>query len=490
MKKLLIYIIFTISILHANINYKDMSMEEKFDLVMLLSPDIESRDELLTISQHLNKEFTNKSLTKKEQLILLNNVNLVHALYDIYVADNYHDITQDELDKAYGSASSIYMERDNKSLNEIIDIAIFEAKHGVAITQMILFLYLTDEWVSNLMKITDETMNKIVQYTTDCANIGNLRCSYELGQAYYNGSHIEQDKPKGLELMLKGVNLFPEAAFNVSVHYFNEGDIDKFIYYSKISSELGSSKSSHNLGIWYLDYIDNRNKEDEKKAFNYFILASSQDEDNIENYYDIARCYTFGFGVKKDLNKAKQYAFKVKGDKVRDDLKLRNSALLGDIYYYIGKDNLKSGIYKDAYESFLKSRDLKNSYSIYELSKMHINAQYVKKDNAKIMKFYKEALDLEHPDATFWYGLNITLGRYGTKKNQSEGLKFMKKSIDLESGYGYYFFGGVYYEGDETYRVDKDIYKSKEYLEKALKLFDKDSTIHKDILKRLNVWFE
>ena len=72
------------------------------------------------------------------------------------------------------------------------------------------------------------------------------------------------------------------------------------------AAELGSAKAMCELG-WQYRQGTVALEEDHTKAIELFQKAAELGEP--EAYYWLARCYQFGIGVEKDLEKALKYAF-------------------------------------------------------------------------------------------------------------------------------------------------------------------------------------
>ena len=153
-------------------------------------------------------------------------------------------------------------------------------------------------------------------YLLEEANNGNVDAMYLLGKLNWESDYVED-----------AFNWFSKAAEqgqadatyyigNIYHHPTGLGLVEpsdeKAITYYQKAAELGSAKAMCELG-WRYRQGTVALEKDPAKAIELFQKAAELGEP--EASYWLARCYQFGIGVEKDLEKALKFAFDAYEDK-------------------------------------------------------------------------------------------------------------------------------------------------------------------------------
>lgn len=145
------------------------------------------------------------------------------------------------------------------------------------------------------------------------SNLGSIKATVKVGVFYINGTGVQKNVTKGIQLLEKAANELNSDAFYYLGKYYLNGigvsqDKSKGIEYYQKSSDLNNSQATFDLGCYYDDgYIWNN-----KKSFEYFQKAEEQG--SIDSYYKLAVYYQNGRGTKRDIEKAKYYYTKASNE--------------------------------------------------------------------------------------------------------------------------------------------------------------------------------
>lgn len=157
-----------------------------------------------------------------------------------------------------------------------------------------------------------EDVKKAVYWMTQSANAGQAQAQRDLGYYYDAGEFVEQDFKKAFKYyQLAADQNHAWAQNNLAILYHNgegvqQSNINALKYY-RLSAAQGNGFASFNLGAMY---------EDGDGVDKNYKIASQYYESAINNCdYDaeeaLANLYkTGGYGLKKDLEKAKYFLSK------------------------------------------------------------------------------------------------------------------------------------------------------------------------------------
>lgn len=225
----------------------------------------------------------------------------------------------------------------------------------------------------------------------------------------------------------------------------------------------GDAVAQNELGTWY--YLGKKVKQDYKTALDWFSKSAKQD--NAYGIGNMAMCYQFGNGIKKDtITAIKLYksAIKKGEEKIipKQEAKFKKTGdlfaarLLMDCYKEgigVKRDYRKSETYQLA---IAKSGDTEQQFS-YALACLNSNR------SSEAVKWFKESAKSGKKEATYYYGYLLFNGM-GIGQDKTEGLKLMAQAASQGMIAANYQIGKAYYEGNG---VKKDFSKAKQLLANA-----------------------
>ena len=153
-------------------------------------------------------------------------------------------------------------------------------------------------------------------YLLEEANNGNIDAMYLLGKLNWESDYVEEAFDWFSKAAEQGQ---ADATYFIGNFYWHptglglvEPSDEKAIAYYQKAAELGSAKAMCELGRQYRQGTVTLEK-DHTKAIALFQKAAELGEP--EASYWLAKCYQFGIGVEKDLEKALKFAFNAYEDK-------------------------------------------------------------------------------------------------------------------------------------------------------------------------------
>lgn len=149
-------------------------------------------------------------------------------------------------------------------------------------------------------------INEAIKWYQMSADKGNPGAQYSLGRIYMYGENgVQQDKDKGLNLLLKAAEQnYPRALNLLAVLYTNETyvqkDEKKAFYYAQRTVEFDKDESAFMSNLAFLYRHGVGTERDYVKAKEYYIKAIEIDSTKTENYLSIANLYREGgYGLEK-----------------------------------------------------------------------------------------------------------------------------------------------------------------------------------------------
>lgn len=148
---------------------------------------------------------------------------------------------------------------------------------------------------------------RAVYWYQQAADDGLANAQETLGIKYLKGEGVQKDVTKAISLFNKAADQgYAEAQFKLGVLYGQGKDVawdaNKSIFWFKKAAEQGDARSQHSLGHYYLMQPNNSKAEywTRKAAEQGFPLAIC----------NLALIYAEGYGVHKNLARARQWAEK------------------------------------------------------------------------------------------------------------------------------------------------------------------------------------
>lgn len=236
----------------------------------------------------------------------------------------------------------------------------------------------------------------------------------------------------------------------------------------RISAELNDSIAFSFLGDFY--YYGYGVKQDYVKAKEYY--EKSADQNYSYSFYSLGLLYLNGYGVKQDYKKAKEYLEKSAEQNNSDAL-----CSLGILY--LNGCGVKQN-YKKAIEYLEKSAEQNNSNALCSLGYIYWNGIYVKHDYVKAINCFKESAENNNSNALLCLGQAYLFGD-GVEQNYDKALNYFKSSANQNNLFAYLNLGFLYLFG---IGVDKDINKATELLNK---FFESEKNISINYSQVLNI---
>jgi TPR repeat protein len=226
------------------------------------------------------------------------------------------------------------------------------------------------------------------------AERGNLNAQNNLGVCYRCGIGVNKDEKKAFEWYLKsaeGGNRDAQKELG-NCYYFGKG-IDKdygkaFKWYLKSTNEhdqnernvINDLESCKKYVIPHQNnyqYIETKKYEEESK---FELYLKSAEEGNGNAQVEVGKCYYFGKGIDKNLNKAFEWYLKSanKGNHIAENE-------LGNLYYFVDKN------FDKAFEFYSKSAEGGNPDGQYNLGFCYQCGIGCKRNIEKAGYWYKKA---------------------------------------------------------------------------------------------------
>lgn len=370
--------------------------------------------------------YNNKS---HEELIKLLNDKLIKKLIiELYNLAKNDETVDADFTKKIGKY--IKEERIYDSLCEILLYIVLEKKQPIYIDRT------QREMIENILNNTNISINELEQfikvqlhdginYTYSLKKLAkekNPYASFEIGNLEYTG-------------MMMGYPRYIKA-----YEYF------------KIAAEKNHPRANWLIAKMLLKgQIGNKTKDDYKKAYNYLITA--EELGSVAAINTLGTIYLNGLGRKKDIDLAIKYFEKAKEN---DYVYAYNN--LGRIY-----EERKE--YKKAFEHYLFSASLEESWASNKLGQWYRMGIYVKKDMKKAFEYYNQALDVPKNILNYWAYFNLAKffyleGSYeaNIEKDIDKAVRYFEYTLDsIDNSYEQL----IYIYIDKYAKTKKDEYLNK-----------------------------
>ena len=272
-----------------------------------------------------------------------------------------------------------------------------------------------------------------------------------IGDSYFYGSNVKRNYRKAVYNYRKAAEMgYDVAQYNLGYCYEEGRGVmksgSKSFYWYRLAAEQGNAKALNNLGnchAWGYGTVQNQ-----REAFRCYSMSAEKGDS--WGLYNLAECYDDGRGVVKDHNEAMRlYALSAaqgNADATKAMLPrtIRRKRVLKIFKHliYIGGTILfvlfmVSNYYDaKAYETYLEG-----------------TKAYNKKDYAKAVVLFRDAIDQGSAEAMNYLGLCYEFGR-GVEKDAKKAFEYYKTSAEDDCPMGMYNLGRFYERGKV---VNKDI---------------------------------
>ena len=362
----------------------------------------------------------------------------IQNLISIIKGNFYNDLTHDEIVKeSQKTLKKLALELYNiakndktvtneftKKLNELIkDNKIYES-----ICEILLFIVLEKkqpiyidktrrEIFESMLNDTNISMNDLEQflkiqlkdginYTYSLKKLSkenNPYASFELGNMEYTG--IMSGTPRYI----------------------------KAYEYFKIAADQNHPRANWLIGKMLLEgQIGNKNKEDLEKAYNY--LKKAEELGSIAATNTIGLCFLNGLipSITKDEKKAIAYFKKA----IKEDYVYAHNN--------IGKIYEKRANLKEAYEHYIVSANLEESWASNKIGKWYLDGIYVEKNQKKAYEYFNKATEVPKSILDHWAYYNLAKYFYlegnfeaNIEKNIPKAIEYFNKALEgnIEEAY-------------------------------------------------------
>lgn len=299
----------------------------------------------------------------------------------------------------------------------------------------------------------------------------------------YFSTAIEEDKITPESLSDKNRNLYTKCLYEALI---NQLEIpDDFARQAIVF--LNYKSDSHPENIFSLGRLYDYGwgvKKDLNKAAELYTQAA--EKGHARAMYNIGNMYMKGDGVTKDYAKAKYWY--EKGAEKGDDASLQGMALLYHNGWGVSKDLNKtadwyikaankgnetairnmSTLDSEQVFNWFKRNENKNDKNIYYyLANMYQSGRGIPKNTSVAHQYYMKAAKLGNAGAQYMIGYNYDEGYGGVKIDWKEAVKWYQKAANQNHSGAVYVLGEFYYFG--VGGVKQDINKAIDYFKKANK---------------------
>lgn len=220
----------------------------------------------------------------------------------------------------------------------------------------------------------------------------NPYAQISLGQLYYNGNGVGEDKKKAEEMFQTVIdNGYVEGYWGKSSIAYDAGDYEiELECYNKVlegTEQVYIAKAMNNIGAMY-QYGDGV-EQDYGKALEWYEKACNFG--NASAMHNIARMHYSGEGVEQDYAKALEWYEKAAD--LGNDMAMNN---IGYMYHFgkgVEQDYIKSLEWQE------KAADLGNDAAMYNIGYMYEHGEGVEQDYTKALEWYEKAAEAGDEDA-------------------------------------------------------------------------------------------
>lgn len=142
-----------------------------------------------------------------------------------------------------------------------------------------------------------------VKYMDKASEMGHVKAMQCMARLYLRGKYVSPDENKAVELYKKCAGLSDGFSCYELYRYYREKGTDKESEkrYLELAAEYNVSDAQFDLAM---HYYRNATEDDYIKAFSLFQKAGENGDAGA--FYQMALCYRYGHGVKKDMAQAKE----------------------------------------------------------------------------------------------------------------------------------------------------------------------------------------
>ncbi len=227
------------------------------------------------------------------------------------------------------------------------------------------------------------------------------------------------------------------------------------MYIDELVKDAENSDLASTIELATRYYFGDGVNENHEKMFYWFNKAYDMDDKNPDILNFLGMCYSYGYGVKQDNEKALELYLK------GIDLGYANCMYgLAEFYRNISSEKNK------CVEWYEKAKDRGNTESMYHLACMYRDGIIVVQDKNKALELFKIASENGHEKARFFLGAYHFSGEFGINIDKDKAIELWQEASELNhevaTNIAICYRDGLF--------VEKDTKKAVEYFEKAYEL--------------------
>ena len=261
---------------------------------------------------------------------------------------------------------------------------------------------------TRLMNLGEQYLNKgdverAVSYFKKSAEFGNAKAQRMLGDCYFWGEGIREDKREAVK-------------------------------WYRLAAEQGNAKALKELGDCY--FWGEGIREDKQEAVKWYRLAAEQK--NAEAQYSLGRCYYFGTGIREDKQEAVKW-YRLAAGQGNAEAQWR----LGACYYF------GTGIREDKQEAmkwYRLAAEQGNAKAQWILGGCYFGGEGIREDKQEAVKWFRLAAEQEDAEAQWMLGDCYFFG-HGVGKNKREAVNWYFLSAKKGNAEAQRRLGACFYFG-------------------------------------------
>ena len=280
---------------------------------------------------------------------------------------------------------------------------------------------------TRLMDLGEQYLNKgDVERAVSCfkksAEFGNAKAQRMLGDCYYVGEGIREDKQEAVKwFRLAAEQGDAEALFCLGgSYYFGEGireDKREAVKWFRLAAEQKNSAAQWMLGVCY--YFGEGIREDKREAVKWYRLAAEQKNSAAQK--ELGNCYYVGEGIREDKREAVKW-FRLAAE--QEDAAAQ--WMLGDCYYF------GTGIREDKQEAvkwFRLAAEQEDAEAQWMLGDCYFFGHGVGKNKREAVNWYFLSAKKGNAEAQRRLGACFYFG-HGVAKNRQEAIRWYRLAAE------------------------------------------------------------
>ena len=297
---------------------------------------------------------------------------------------------------------------------------------------------------TRLMDLGEQYLNKgDVERAVSCfkksAEFGNAKAQRMLGDCYYVGEGIREDKQEAVKwFRLAAEQGDAETQWRLGAcYYVGEGireDKQEAVKWFRLAAEQGDAEAQRMLGACY--YVGEGIREDKREAVKWYRLAAEQGDAAAQK--ELGNCYYVGEGIREDKQEAVKW-FRLAAE--QGDAEAQR--MLG-VCYYVGE-----GIREDKREAvkwFRLAAEQEDAAAQWMLGDCYYFGTGIREDKQEAVKWFRLAAEQEDAEAQWMLGDCYFFG-HGVGKNKREAVNWYFLSAKKGNAEAQRRLGACFYFG-------------------------------------------